>query len=37
MHRIKVLNVAGPRETSCLGISERAEAFLARVFARAMG
>ncbi len=34
MHRIKVLNVAGPRESRCPGIGERAERFLIRVFRR---
>ena len=30
-HRIRVLNVAGPRESKCPGISEAARSFLQRV------
>ena len=32
--RVRILNVAGPRESRCPGIGNRAEAFLTRVFRR---
>lgn len=31
-HRIRVLNIAGPRESKCAGLHERAFAFLCRLF-----
>ncbi len=36
-HQVKVLNVAGPRESGCPGIHEQAKAFLAEVFSCAGG
>lgn len=36
-HRIGVLNIAGPRESTCPGIQSRAEAFLRAVFSQEAG
>ena len=33
-HRVRILNVAGPRESSCAGIHDEAAAFLRRVLTR---
>lgn len=32
-HRIEVLNIAGPRESTCPGIADQAEAFVRRLLA----